>query len=195
MESENISFSDVVPHDYPNETEEPVTEPADEREGDSPDEASDAEEQEQEVLQEDETPEGNDGAELDNTEDAIDPQVESSPLKKVRRFKSEIKKVASKWMLFSSEVRPKVMADFPEYGFSEVAKAVAERYRSISAEDSERLDLLVSADKERYMAEMADAEDDAPTGARMGDEQLLMHPSIGLSFPLVSGNVLWIHRL
>jgi hypothetical protein len=195
MESEDISFSDVVPHEYPNDAEDPAPESVNEREEDegaqeenNVDEESVDANQDQDAPHDGELEANND--ELDDAQYAVDQITESSPLKKVRRFKSEIKKVASKWLLFSGEVRPQVMAEFPEYGFSEVAKAVAERYRNISAEDSERLDLLVRADKERYRAEMAEAEEDAPvTGGLQAGDELIMHPSVGLSFPLVSNCV------
>jgi histone H3/H4 len=162
-DSEEISFSDVVPRDYADDEVVAEEQEVAERDGDDsnsqddnadvydadmPDDTEDVEDQQNDVEEEVEIEE--------------DVGVIPSPSKRVRRFKSEVKKPVSKWILFSSEVRPQIMAEHPDYGFSDVAKTVAERYRNISAHDSERFDDIVSADKERYRREMAEAEDDLP---------------------------------
>jgi hypothetical protein len=128
----------------------------------------------------------NDENENDDLQDNVEaqPDVAPSPTKKARRFKSEVKKVTSKWILFSNEVRSLVMAEHPTYGFSEVAKVVAERYRNISPEESERLDALVAQDRERYKQELAEAEDDAPASVRIAEDAAVL--STTLAFPMVS---------
>jgi hypothetical protein len=184
-DSEEISFSDVVPRDYADDEvvaeEQEVTEHdgddnnsqegnADVYDADVADDVQDIEDQQNDVEEEVEI----------NEEAGVTP----SPSKRVRRFKSEVKKPVSKWILFSSEVRPQIMAEHPDYGFSEVAKTVAERYRNISAHDSERFDDIVSADKERYRREMAEAEDDLP----VAQTTLSNDPGLSgstLAFPMV----------
>lgn len=172
-DSEEISFSDIVPREYEveNGNDEENEEIAPNYDVDlNADESNDEEEAEQED---------------DGNENVIEvAEVQQSSSKKTRRFKSEVKKCASKWILFSNEVRPLVMAEFPEYGFSEVAKTVAERYRNISAHDSERLDEIVSADRERYKRELAEAEEDIPVSSSVAMDDLGMS-STTLAFPLV----------
>jgi galactose-1-phosphate uridylyltransferase len=184
-DSEEISFSDVVPRDYADD--EVVAEEQEVAERDDEDNNS-----------QDDNADVYDADVADDAEDIEDQQIDAeeeveideevgvtpSPSKRVRRFKSEVKKPVSKWILFSSEVRPQIMAEHPDYGFSEVAKTVAERYRNISAHDSERFDDIVSADKERYRREMAEAEDDLPVaqGTVANDPGL---SGGALAFPMV----------
>ena len=168
MESEDISFSDVLPLEIPTGEEVEV---------------------EQTTVEEDQTAVDITVDETDVNTDAIihqDAEEETdtqSPLKKTRKLKSEVKKYNSKWIMFSTEVRPKVMAEFPHYQFSDIAKEVAERYRNISAHDSERLDNLVNEDKERYRLELAEAQDDP---VMTNTEHTIMNPGPTLAFPLVS---------
>lgn len=166
MDSQDISFSDVVPHQYEDE-EEPFQYASQRSTVDIAEEIEIGDENELIV---------------DNVD--IDAEANESPSKRSRKYKSEVKKVVSKWLLFSGEQRPKVMKEFPHFQFAEIAGEVANRYRNISPEDSERLDAIVALDKERYKRELADAVDDAPrnkSGAGPANEL----PTSTLAFPLV----------
>lgn len=170
-DSQDISFSDVVPH-VPDEYDE------DEDHFQNFSRSSTGH-MDFGVDEEDEP--------IDNDEDntAVSNQAHS-PAKRPRKYKSEVKKVLSKWLLFSGEQRPQVMKEFPHYKFAEIAAAVAQRYQNMSPEDSERLDSAVALDKERYKAELAEAEDDLPrnnTSSASAQGQL---PTSHLEFPLVS---------
>ena len=125
---------------------------------------------------------------VENEEVKPEPFPIESPSKRSRKYKSEVKKVLSKWLLFSGEQRPQVMKEFPHYKFAEIAAAVAQRYQNMSSEDSERLDAAVALDKERYKAELAEAEDDLPrinSSTATSQNQL---PTSNLEFPLVSSS-------
>lgn len=108
--------------------------------------------------------------------------------KRIKRTKSEVKKPVSKWIIFSSEIRPIILKENPNMQFAEVAKTVADLYRNMSANDVERLDNIVLKDKERYRAEMAEAVDDPlPSQAtKTIEEEQNFLPSANLAFPIVS---------
>ena len=161
MESEDISFSDVVPHHF-EEDEEPFQYSS-----------------QSNYLEAEEIVEGNEQF------DSFETDVQQSPSKRTRKYKSEVKKVLSKWILFSGEQRPKISKELPHLPFAEMAREVAERYRNISPEDSERLDAVVAADKERYKRELSEALDDVPvnkTSTALDSNEL---PSSSLAFPIV----------
>lgn len=174
MESEDISFSDIVPHDDFNdaETEAPVVEETDSTSNKIHDDVEDADENNNEI---------------EDSNINIDMDMIVSPTKRTKRLKSEVKRCVSKWILFSAEERPRIVEEFPEYTFPEIARTIAERYRNLSAHDSERLDEIVRLDKERYKMELAEAEDDLPgdlVGNKKSDDAAL--PISTLAFPMVS---------
>jgi hypothetical protein len=162
MESEDISFSDVVPHHY-EEDEEPFQYASQSNE-----------------LETEETVEENEQF------NSFETDVQQSPSKRTRKYKSEVKKVLSKWILFSGEQRPKISKELPRLPFAEIAREVAERYRNISPEDSERLDAVVAADKERYKRELSEALDDVPANKTSTASDSNELPSSSLAFPIVS---------
>ena len=76
--------------------------------------------------------------------------------KKARKGKVEAgnlkpKKPLSKWIRFSCEQREVMMKENPQLGLMEVNKLISEKYKQISAADSERLDALAAQDKERFL--------------------------------------------
>lgn len=167
MDSQDISFSDVVPHQYEDD-EEPFQYASQHSNLDMPEDNEVADENE--FIDENVT---------------LDAEENESPSKRSRKYKSEVKKVVSKWLLFSGEQRPKVMKEFPHFQFADIAGEVASRYRNISPEDSERLDAIVALDKERYKQELAEAVDDAPRSKASTSGGASELPTSTLAFPLV----------
>lgn len=164
MESEDISFSDIVPHDDSNDIDQVDQRVDDQVNGD-------------EFIEEA-------GENKAMTGNSTDIDMILSPQKRTRRLKSEVKRCVSKWILFSAEERPRVVEEFPDYTFPEIARTIAERYRNISAHDTERLDEIVRLDKERYKMELAEADDDLP-GDQMSGNDLSALPISTLAFPMV----------
>ena len=75
-------------------------------------------------------------------------------IKKARKGKVDVingktKKPLSKWIIYSCEQREVLMKENPQLGLMEVNKLISEKYKQLSAADSERLDALVFQDKER----------------------------------------------
>lgn len=182
-ESEEISFSDVVPHHDFNLNQNEDGHVIDDGENED---GNDSSKMHFEMEQAGEVgDENSNDVEVDNV---MDMELNASPTKKTRRLKSEVKRCTSKWILFSAEMRPRIVEEFPEYTFPEIARTIAERYRNISAHDSERLDEMVRLDKERYKMEIAEAEDDLPGNLMSGkkaDDQAAL-PTSTLAFPMVS---------
>ena len=175
-ESEEISFSGILSHGLDNKDDDAYNYDQTE-ESDVMQSSSYPTEEFQTKHKRDDSP---------NDENFGNNHDENSPVKRTRKYKSEVKRFASKWILFSNENRPKVMKEFPQYSFPEIARTIAERYHNISAADSERLDDLVAVDRERYKQELAAAEDDPKGGtSKSMDEQQLL-PTSFLAFPLVS---------
>ncbi len=173
-DSQDISFSDVVPH--------------------VPDEYDEDEDHFQNVNRSStghmDFGVDDENDQIENEEDkATEINLVESPSKRSRKYKSEVKKVLSKWLLFSGEQRPKVMKEFPHYKFAEIAAAVAQRYQNMSPEDSERLDAAVALDKERYKAELAEADDDLPRNNSSTATTRDQLPTSNLEFPLVSASL------
>eukprot|EP01035_Chromulina_nebulosa_P030643 gene30643-40736_t len=114
--------------------------------------------------------------------------------KKARKGKVEVgnakpKKPLSKWILFSCEQRELMMKEHPQLGLMEINKLISEKYKQISAADSERLDTLALHDKERYQRELSEWQEPPPTAAD-GERT----PTAELTFPLVRLRYSEIHR-
>lgn len=177
MESEDISFSDIVPHEDLNDVEK------NEESSVVGETDNDFSKIHYDVEEGDEN-----NNEVEDSNVNMDMDMIASPTKRTKRLKSEVKRCVSKWILFSAEERPRIVEEFPDYTFPEIAKTIAERYRNISAHDSERLDEIVRLDKERYKMELAEAEDDLPgdlAGSRKADDHAAL-PTSTLAFPMVS---------
>lgn len=58
------------------------------------------------------------------------------------------------YFLYMNENRDKVKAANPGIAFGDVAKVVAEQWKSVSAEDKQHYEELAAADKQRYLREM-----------------------------------------
>jgi hypothetical protein len=101
---------------------------------------------------------------------------------KKRKRKSEIKRPCSKWILYSTEMRAIVASEQPSIGFAEVGRVVAERYRNLSLDESNALEERVKKEKERYIIELEEAEDDPEPEMTSENLQGL---SSTLAFPLV----------
>lgn len=180
MDSQDISFSDVVPHHDFNLNQNEDGHVIDDEENEDVNDSSNKFHFDVEA--------GDENSNEVEDSNMVDMELIASPTKRTRRLKSEVKRCTSKWILFSGEMRPRIVEEFPEYTFPEIARTIAERYRNISAHDSERLDEIVRLDKERYKMEIAEAEDDLPgdlmSGKKADDHAAL--PTSTLAFPMVS---------
>lgn len=84
--------------------------------------------------------------------------------------RSAVRHPLSGWMIFSQQTREQVMRENPGMVFTEVAKILSEKYRSLSTEEKERLDGLAKADKVRYLRELEEVREfEALHGSSGGD--------------------------
>lgn len=64
------------------------------------------------------------------------------------------KKPMSSYMLFSVAARPKLKEDNPDASFGELAKLVSAKYKTLNAEEKEKLNKKAAKAKEKYQQEM-----------------------------------------
>ena len=96
----------------------------------------------------------------ENEQELADADSYHSVHKRPKLLKSQVKRPCGKWILYIMENRQRVTRENPELAIKDVTRLMGEMYRSISAEESTRLDEMVKREKERYQAELADAIDD-----------------------------------
>lgn len=70
----------------------------------------------------------------------------------VKKSRVEVKKPSSKWVLFLSEHRAECSRENPGLSFAEIAKLLAEQYKTMSSEESDRLDAIIQQQKSDYDA-------------------------------------------
>ena len=89
-----------------------------------------------------------------NIDESIDINHQNNH-KKMKLNIKNIKKPFTKWILFSNEYRSTLSKETKGMSIGDSAKIIAEKYKNISIEENERLELLVRQDKERYNNEIA----------------------------------------
>mmetsp|Transcript_298 Transcript_298/g.355 ORF Transcript_298/g.355 Transcript_298/m.355 type:complete len:350 (+) Transcript_298:125-1174(+) len=93
-------------------------------------------------------------SDLSESEIVISEESSIPKEKEVPKKIKDIKHPLSAWMIFSTENRELINKEQPSLTFTEVAKALGEKYRGISIEEKERLEGLAKAEKERYNREI-----------------------------------------
>eukprot|EP01031_Cornospumella_fuschlensis_P024368 gene24368-29461_t len=94
-----------------------------------------------------------------------------------KKGRTIVKKPTSKWVLYLSEHRAECAQQNPDLSFAEITKVLAEGYKNITTEESERLNTILKDQKEKYESYIAESRDNA-------DEQGESEPGAELIFPL-----------
>jgi hypothetical protein len=101
---------------------------------------------------------------------------DKSQSKKAKKAKKSI----SKWIIYLSENRKKVIDENPELTFPQVTKFLAEKYKQLSPEELEHLGQLVKEANEKAANEADEANEDDE------EEESEEKSAIALEIPLVS---------
>lgn len=67
-----------------------------------------------------------------------------------KKARAVVKKPPSKWVLFLTEHRAECSRENPDLGFADITKLLAEQYKNISEEETNRLDKIIQEQKERW---------------------------------------------
>eukprot|EP01025_Chloroclados_australasicus_P058477 TRINITY_DN7346_c0_g3_i1.p1 TRINITY_DN7346_c0_g3~~TRINITY_DN7346_c0_g3_i1.p1 ORF type:complete len:212 (-),score=70.78 TRINITY_DN7346_c0_g3_i1:221-856(-) len=74
--------------------------------------------------------------------------------KRAKKDKNAPKRGLSAYMMYSNEKRNEVKEKFPDLGFTEIPKKIAEMWKGLSAEEKQPYEDMAAKDKKRYEREM-----------------------------------------
>ena len=148
------------------EKEDLIAPTAAEEEEEQPEDQENQLEQEQEEEHDPET-EGETAMQvMDDEEDVVKTQdideTEGETAVIPSKSRNEIKHPMTSWTIFGLENRESIAKEHPHLGMTDIGKLLSEKYRSLSAEEKERLDQKAKADKLRYLSELEHVRNDPP---------------------------------
>ena len=135
--------------------------------------------------------------EINNNTEQISPKrlkLDDKPIKKSSAKKSKQK--TSKWILYLSENRKRVIDENPELNFPQVTKFLAEQYKSLSTEEIESLDKRVAEINTNLASvEEQEGENEENIETVKSPAELSIPLVSFLHFPLTSFFLMLIYRL
>eukprot|EP01031_Cornospumella_fuschlensis_P024947 gene24947-30141_t len=103
---------------------------------------------------------------LEEEDDTVQPYLNVNEIGEpaAKKGRTIVKKPTSKWVLYLSEHRAECAQQNPDLSFAEITKVLAEGYKNITTEESERLNSILKDQKEKYDRYIAESRENADEG-------------------------------